>query len=114
MSYTTTTVTASSSVTVTRECEFCAQTYLTPEIKIERQGSQDSYAADSKAGVAIARMFSKLDRTAEKRANKNLEFALHHEKKWLLEGKGKSRVGVLCPQCFKFSSACTTQFFSKW
>lgn len=112
MSYTTTKVTASRQIAVKRECEFCGQQYSTPRVEVQAQGSQDSLKADTRDEMRLFHALSKFDNTAKKKAQKNLDTAVVRKEKWLLEGDGSSSVGVLCPKCFRFSSACEIKFFS--
>ena len=111
MSYITTKVTASRHVAIKRECEFCGQQYSTPKIEVQAEGSQDSLTADTRDELKMFHFLSKFDKTAKREAQKKLDTAVSRKEQWLLSGSGRSSIGVLCPKCFRFSSACTQRFF---
>ena len=111
MSYITKKVTASRHIAVKRECEFCGQQYSTPKIKVQAEGSQDSLDADTLDELKMFHFLSKFDSRAKNKAQNKLDTAVSRKKQWLLSGSGRSSIGVLCPKCFRFSSACIQRFF---
>ena len=94
---------AEGKVSVRRTCEFCNTEYFTTPITLKAQG-YNTYRSDSW-------WFKGKD--ASTKALENLENRKRDTRRWLIEGTGRYKVGVLCPQCHRFSSVCNNKQFKK-